>query len=210
MSTAGSSRRSFLTTTAALAVALPLAGAAPAAARPRQTPTPPKVGEEFTWRLDAPGTGLRVRESDASVDLSGQVHLRVAEQDSADPWNLKLKVTDFRLTGQDRQGLGEIELRHDDSAKTPDSLLRSISQFPPTWEQTLFLAFTLRIENPPEKLDEPLVLTTKNPGKLLGRLNNFPPNGDAYKLENPVDLVLQDSGETIASIQKFPVKVGGL
>ncbi|KAI8874368.1 hypothetical protein GQ42DRAFT_159843 [Ramicandelaber brevisporus] len=58
---------------------------------------------------------------------------------------------------------------------------------------------------------EPLVLTTKNPAKLVGQLTQFPPRGDLYQLQSPVELVLPDEPETtIATIEKFPVKMGGL
>ncbi|AXB48191.1 hypothetical protein A4R43_00360 [Amycolatopsis albispora] len=58
---------------------------------------------------------------------------------------------------------------------------------------------------------EPLVLTTKEPAQLIGRLTQFPPRGDLYRLQNPVDLVLPDNPDTtIATIERFPVKIGGL
>ncbi len=57
---------------------------------------------------------------------------------------------------------------------------------------------------------EPLILTTKDPALLIGKLTQFPPKGDLYQLQNPVDLVLPDDADTtIATIEKFPVKVGG-
>lgn len=58
---------------------------------------------------------------------------------------------------------------------------------------------------------EPLILTTKDPAKLIGQLTQFPPQGDLYQLQNPVDLIDLDNPDvTVATIQKFPVKVGGL
>lgn len=58
---------------------------------------------------------------------------------------------------------------------------------------------------------EPLVLTTKSPDKLIGTLKEFPPKGDLYQLQNPVDLIdLENPDVTVATIEKFPVKVGGL
>ncbi|KUM84455.1 hypothetical protein AQI88_41805 [Streptomyces cellostaticus] len=58
---------------------------------------------------------------------------------------------------------------------------------------------------------EPLILTTKAPAKLIGKLTQYPPKGDLYQLQEPVDLVLPDDPDTvIATIQKFPAKVGGL
>ncbi|KAA2262454.1 hypothetical protein F0L68_12980 [Solihabitans fulvus] len=58
---------------------------------------------------------------------------------------------------------------------------------------------------------EPLILTTKDPAKLIGQLTQFPPKGDLYRLQNPVDLIdLENPDTTVATIHKFPVKVGGL
>lgn len=70
---------------------------------------------------------------------------------------------------------------------------------------------TITIDQPDDARSEPLVLTTKDPALLIGKLTQFPPRGDLYQLQNPVDLVLPDDPDTtIATIQRFPVKVGGL
>lgn len=42
----------------------------------------------------------------------------------------------------------------------------------------------------------PLILTTKDPSKLIAQLTSFPPRGDLYRLQNPVDLVLPDDPDT--------------
>jgi hypothetical protein len=64
---------------------------------------------------------------------------------------------------------------------------------------------------PPGNGDEPLVLTTKNPAKLTGTLTQYPPRGDLYQLQNPVDLIdLENPDIVVATIQKLPVKIGGL
>ncbi|MGW9119264.1 hypothetical protein ACWGRV_21995 [Streptomyces sp. NPDC055663] len=42
-------------------------------------------------------------------------------------------------------------------------------------------------------------------------MTQFPPRGDLYRLEKPVELVdLEDTAKVLAVIEKFPVKVGGL
>ncbi len=58
---------------------------------------------------------------------------------------------------------------------------------------------------------EPLILTTKDPAKLIGSLTQFPPKDDVYQLQNPIDLIDLDNPDvTVATIDRFPVKVGGL
>lgn len=55
------------------------------------------------------------------------------------------------------------------------------------------------------------MLTTKNPSRFVGHPAQFPPQGDVYKLQNPIDLVLPDDpDQNIGTIHKFPVAVGSL
>lgn len=226
----GSSRRDFLRTgvagaamVAGAAAGLTAAGASPASAAqtPRQLPTPPPVGAEIPCSCLALNTPLTVQAATVTVDFRGEIRIRVSASNPLDPWSLRLTVIGHRVHAHD-DNLGEITIEQADTEVTPDSLLRMVSQYPPRWEQTMFLDFTLTIENPPEetmrralgvtpKQSEPLVLTTKNPGMLVGQLSHFPPRGELYQLQNPIDLVLPDNpDETVASIDKFPVKVGGL
>jgi hypothetical protein len=58
---------------------------------------------------------------------------------------------------------------------------------------------------------EQLLLMTKSPAILSGRITQFPPKADLYQLENPVDLAAPDDPDTtVVTIHKFPVKLGGL
>jgi hypothetical protein len=120
-------------------------------------------------------------------------------------------------SNQTRAGGGTITIEQNDIDVDAKSLLRLTQQFPPKFEQVMVLSFTMTIDQPDASniqaraADQPLVLETKNPAKLVGQLTQFPPRGDLYQLQNPVDLVLPDEPDiTIATIQKFPVKVGGL
>ncbi|MCC3764516.1 hypothetical protein K3N28_15745 [Glycomyces sp. TRM65418] len=174
----------------------------------------PAPGEESTV-LNIPG-------------LTGKLTFTIKQPDPFNPGTTPMKITGFSATSEGTaaptdsaeqdQGLGEITLEQGDFETTPDSLVKMLSQSPPQWEQTMFLDFTMTIERPPEQLialagrtEEPLVLSTKEPGKLIGQLDNFPPKGEIYQLENPIKLVIPDDPEnTIAQIDKFPVKVSGL
>ncbi|KOU31269.1 hypothetical protein ADK52_03545 [Streptomyces sp. WM6372] len=59
---------------------------------------------------------------------------------------------------------------------------------------------------------ETMVLTTKEPMVCLGDLTQFPPRGDLFRLEKPVELVdaEADPDKVLAVIEKLPIKVGGL
>ncbi|WP_116047061.1 hypothetical protein [Amycolatopsis palatopharyngis] len=235
----GPNRRDFFKTSAAFAGAaagLAAFGGAPAfaAQSPRQIPSPPPLGAEIPCSCLAVNTPLTVRAATVTVDFRGEIRVRVEASDPLDPWSLRLKVIGHKVSANDNgegndpgsrqdQGLGEITIEQGDFETTPDSLVKMLSQSPPKWEQTMFLDFTMTIERPPEELmrralgvslsraPEPLVLSTKEPGKLIGQLDNFPPKGEIYQLQNPINLVIPDNpDEVVASIDKFPVKVGGL
>lgn len=238
LSARGPNRRDFFRTSAALAGAAAgmaaFGGAQAFAATPRQIPSPPPLGAEIPCSCLAVNTPLTVRAATVTVDFRGEIRVRVEASDPLDPWSLRLKVIGHKVSANDNgegngggsrqdQGLGEITIEQGDFETTPDSLVKMLSQSPPKWEQTMFLDFTMTIERPPEELmrkalgvslsrsPEPLVLSTKEPGKLIGQLDNFPPKGEIYQLENPIKLVIPDNPEeTIAQIDKFPVKVGGL
>lgn len=46
---------------------------------------------------------------------------------------------------------------------------------------------------------------------LVAQLTQYPPRGDLFQLENPVDFIEVDKPDVVVGqLQKFPVKVGGL
>ncbi|MBA8824984.1 hypothetical protein FHX42_002331 [Saccharopolyspora lacisalsi] len=233
----GTGRRDFLkkAATGAAAAAGGLAfGSSQAFASPR-LPEPPEVGAEIPCSCLAPGVPLTIQTSTIRIDFSGRIKVRVEAANPLNPWSLKLKVIGHEVTGYDngdsgdnetnaksapREGLGQVRIKQSDAEFTPNSLLEMTNKFPPKFEQTMFLDFTMTIENPPQqvmeralgvsmtKKPEPLVLSTKNPGKLVGQLDQFPPQGAPYKLQNPIELVMPNHDETIATLDKFPVTVG--
>ncbi|MEV4051913.1 hypothetical protein AB0J55_12085 [Amycolatopsis sp. NPDC049688] len=200
---------------AVLAVVTALAITAPAARAQPPDPLPP-VGAEIPMSGLAVNTPLQLRGAFVSVDFRGGLRVKV-EPDLDDPANARrLRLTGMRFTAelpggdrQARQGGGTITIEQDDVDVDAKSLLRLTQKYPPRYEQIMVLSFTMTIDQPDRA--EPLVLTTKEPATLIGQLTQFPPRGDLYRLQNPVDLVLPDDPDTtIASIQQFPVKVGGL
>jgi len=229
----GKDRRDFLKGAAAAAAlgvggvaAGGLLGGPSAQASPQQTGLPP-LGAEIPCSCLAINTPLQIRTSLVSVDFRGGIRVRV-DVNPDDPLNsVRLRVVGHRVTaelpGGDSadQGGGTITLEQNDVDVDAKSLLKLTQRFPPRYEQIMVLSFTMTIDQPDSllrragiqsrKAYEPLVLTTKNPAQLVGQLTQFPPRGDLYRLQNPVDLVLPDDPDTtIATIQKFPVKVGGL
>ncbi|MFC3452679.1 hypothetical protein [Amycolatopsis speibonae] len=228
----GQDRRNFLKGAAAAAAlgvggvaAGGLLGGEAARASVEQTGLPP-IGAEIPCSCLAINTPLQIRTSLVSVDFRGGIKVRV-DVNPDDPVNsVRLRVVGHRVSaelpggdGQD-QG-GTITIEQNDVDVDAKSLLRLTQRFPPRYEQVMVLSFTMTIDQPESllrragirssKAYEPLVLTTKDPALLVGKLTQFPPRGDLYRLQNPVDLVLPDDPDTIiATIQKFPVKVGGL
>lgn len=227
-------RREFLKGAAAAAAAGGVAAAgflnAPAAsaAPERMAPDPvlPPIGAEIPCSCLAINTPLQIRTALVSVDFRGGIRVRV-DVDPNDPINsVRLRVVGHRVSAelpgaQSSQGGGSITIEQNDVDVDPKSLLRLTQRFPPKFEQIMVLSFTMVIDQPQQMLRlagirsskayEPLILTTKDPARLVGQLTQFPPRGDLYRLQNPVDLVdLENPDVTVATIQKFPVKVGGL
>ncbi|MFD2467414.1 twin-arginine translocation signal domain-containing protein [Amycolatopsis silviterrae] len=229
----GQDRRKFLKGAAAAAAmgvggvaAGGLLGGQQAHALPQQTGLPP-IGAEIPCSCLAINTPLQIRTSLVSVDFRGGIKVRV-DVNPDDPVNsVRLRVVGHRVSaelpggdGAD-QGGGTITIEQNDIDVDAKSLLKLTQRFPPRYEQIMVLSFTMTIDQPDgllrragiqsRKAYEPLVLTTKDPALLVGKLTQFPPRGDLYQLQNPVDLILPDDPDTtIATIQKFPVKVGGL
>ncbi|NMI55960.1 hypothetical protein FNV62_07165 [Streptomyces sp. RLB3-17] len=147
--------------------------------------------------------------------VAGSVEEDVVAQDAAHRADTvaekHLRMRGRETCGSGRASGGSITIEQNDVDVDPKSLLRLTQRFPPKFEQVMVLSFTMVIDQPERAAAEPLVLTTRAPAKLIGSLTEFPPKGDVYQLQNPVDLIdLENPDTTVATIQKFPVKVGGL
>lgn len=172
---------------------------------------------EVAMSPDSPAEGASVMEVDAP------------DPEQAGGLSIPIELLHFRLesepgsAGDDPNGTEPPEqdatsflFELDDQCDVPDSTLTQVGQ---AWEQSIPLNFTLTITNPPAEWglaaggeeSELLVLATKEPSVLVGSLTSFPPKGDLYQLENPIDLVLpEDPAATVATIDKFPVQIGGI
>lgn len=184
----------------------------------------PPVGAQGTEPL-AGDFDFTLNGRQCHAHAAGSVNEYVTAQDDAATTDtvaeggLKLRGTETCGSGSRTRAAsgGSITIEQNDVDVDPKSLLRITQSFPPKFEQIMVLSFTMVIENPETSNDharahhEPLILTTKDPAQLVGSLTQFPPRGDLYQLQNPVDLIdLENPDTVVATIQKFPVKVGGL
>ncbi|MFJ2589841.1 hypothetical protein [Streptomyces sp. NPDC087538] len=176
-------------------------------------PVLPPIGAEIPCSRLAINTPLRIKDALVSVDFRGGIKHRI-EVNPDDPMNsVRVRTVGHRVTaelpGEGEASGGTITIEQNDIDIDSPSTLRVTQQFPPKYEFREVTTFTMAIERPGD--GEALVLTTKEPMVLLGQLTQFPPRGDLYKLEKPVELVdLEDPTTVLAVIEKFPVKVGGL
>ncbi|WP_211234932.1 hypothetical protein [Glycomyces arizonensis] len=215
----GFGRRLAAAAAAAGMTVLVAAGAAGAAApdeTPEQIPPSlPAVGETFDLPMAMEGLELTINGRTVTTGpLQGNVTFKIEE--NPDPLTPSVLATPagFKLSGQVEPDGGTITIEQNDVAIDAKSVLKLTQQFPPRYEQVVSLPLSVTIDHPEASTaeqSEPLVLTTKEPGQLVGSLTQFPPRGDVYQLENPIDLALPDDpNTTIATIDKFPVKVGGI
>nr|WP_198152015.1 hypothetical protein [Kibdelosporangium sp. MJ126-NF4]CEL22866.1 hypothetical protein [Kibdelosporangium sp. MJ126-NF4]CTQ90006.1 hypothetical protein [Kibdelosporangium sp. MJ126-NF4] len=218
----GTGRRRFLTRAAAMTLSIGvtggLLGALPAQAAPQDGL--PAIGTEISMSGLAMNTSVQIRTALVSLDFRGGLKVRVIKNPQDPENSVRLKVIGFRMSAElpdtgdraSRQGGGTVTLEQNDVDANPKSLLKLTQKSPPLYEQTLVLDFTMTIDQPDDRnarRPEPLVLTSKSPMVLVGtNLIQFPPKGKIHKLKNPVDLILpEDPDTTLATIEKFPVKL---
>ncbi|MEU0822924.1 hypothetical protein [Streptomyces mirabilis] len=177
-------------------------------------PLLPPIGAEIPCSMLAVNSPLKIRNSLVTVDFRGGIKHRV-DVNPNDPMNsVRLRTVGFKMsaamTDETGNGGGGVTIEQNDVDADPKSLLKVTQTFPPKFEIITVLDFTMTIEQSGNG-DEPLVLTTKDPAKLIGTLTQYPPKGDLYQLQSPVDLIdLENPGIVVATIQKLPVKIGGL
>ncbi|KAF9967246.1 hypothetical protein BGZ73_000635 [Actinomortierella ambigua] len=167
----------------------------------------PPIGAEIPLSMLAIDTPLQIQTSLVSVDFRGGIKHRV-EVNPEDPYNsVRLRTIGFRVTAEHPDG-GTFTIEQNDIDIDAKSLLRRVQRFPPSYEVVYVLPFTMTIDMPDSDL---LVLESKEPAILRSTLTQYPPRGNLFILQAPVELVLPDGPvTTIATLQKFPAKMGGL
>ncbi|WP_217554979.1 hypothetical protein [Streptomyces sp. GbtcB6] len=174
-------------------------------------PALPPTGAQIPCNSLAINVPLQIRNKPVSVDFRGGWQHRV-EPNPNDPINsVRLRLIGFQMTAEfpaleGKAKGGTITIEQSDGEADAVSLLKR-SQL--GYECSLVMSpFTMVIQQPGS---EPLVLYTKNQFTLIGQLTQYPPKGDEFQLQNPVDLSdLGNPDTVVATIQKFPVKVSGL
>lgn len=160
-------------------------------------------------------TPLKIRTSLVNVDFRGGIKHRIDVNPHDPVDSVRMRTVGFRISAdlpapEEGGAAGRITIEQDDVDVDAMSLLRMTQKYPPRFENIWVLPFKMTIEQPGVG-DNPLVLTTKDPAKLIGKLTQYPPRGDMYQLQNPVDLIdLEDPDTVVATLQKLPVKIGGL
>ncbi|MFJ5776157.1 hypothetical protein [Streptomyces sp. NPDC093094] len=169
----------------------------------------PPIGAEIPCSHLAINTPVRYKDQLHSIDFRGGIKHRV-DVNPDDPINsVRLRIVGHRVSAElPGDSGGSVTIEQNDIDVDAKSILRLTQQFPPRYEHRDFLSFTMIFEQPES---EPVVAVTKEPMVLIGQLTQYPPRGDLYRIEKPVELVdPDDPAKVIAVIEKFPVKVGGL
>ncbi|MFJ7964541.1 hypothetical protein [Streptomyces sp. NPDC096324] len=169
----------------------------------------PPIGAEIPCSRLAINTPVRYKGQLHSLDFRGGIKHRV-DVNPNDPINsVRLRVVGHRVSADFPEGVGgSVTIEQNEIDVDAKSTLSLTQQFPPKYEHRDILSFTMIFDQPE---GDPVVTVTKEPMVLIGQLTQYPPRGDLYQLEKPVELVdPEDETKVIAVIEKFPVKVGGL
>jgi hypothetical protein len=142
-----------------------------------------------------------------TLDFKGGITVRVEGNLSQGLGGVRLRIIGHELSA-DSPEFGTVTLSQSDIDVTPLSLLEVIKTLPPTFRNTIFHDFTLTIEKPPGG-GEPWVLSNTKTAVLINdNLTRFPPQGDVYQLQEPVDLApVGAPDQVVAQLQQFPVTV---
>lgn len=142
-----------------------------------------------------------------TLDFKGGIRHRIEANLPGGLGGVRMRIIGFEVSA-DSPVLGKVTLSQADIDTTPLSLLEVIGNMPPRFRQTTFLDVTCTIEKPPGG-GPPLVLAnTKTMTLLNNNLTRFPPQGDVYQLQEPIDFAPVGSpSEVVACLQQYPVTV---
>ncbi|MFI1715300.1 hypothetical protein ACIGW4_25075 [Streptomyces sp. NPDC053513] len=171
------------------------------------TPGLPPIGAEIPCSRLAVNVPMQIEGTLLTADFRGGIKHRVDVNPDNPTDSVRLRTVGHRMSAELPDG-GTLTIEQNDVDTDAPSTLTLTQKFPPAYELREVTSFTLVVERGEE---EPLILVTKQPMVLLAKLTQFPPRGDLYQLEKPVELVHPDDpAKVMAVIEKFPVKVGGL
>jgi hypothetical protein len=166
----------------------------------------PPIGSEFPCSSYAVNVPLQVNGLGlVTMDFKGGWRVRVEENIRSGLGGVRLRVTgnEWRAESPD---LGTITISQADDDVTPLSLLEIIDNG--VFRNTMFLDWTVTVEKPPSGGPLLVLSNTKTATLLNNNLRNFPPKGDVFQLQQPVDLApVGDPGQVVAQLQQFPLTV---
>ncbi|MCY0922852.1 hypothetical protein OS965_32715 [Streptomyces sp. H27-G5] len=141
------------------------------------------------------------------LDFAGGLRVRVEENIEGGLGGVRLKVIGFEMSAV-HPALGKVTMRQADTDTTPPSPLEVVADNPPKFSSTFLLDYNLTIEKPAGG-GPPMTLANTKTATLANRsLSVFPPNGDVYQLQEPVDLApIGKSSDVVAQLIQFPVTV---
>ncbi|MFF9089871.1 hypothetical protein ACF1BE_26305 [Streptomyces sp. NPDC014991] len=173
----------------------------------------PPIGEEIPCNMLAIDTPLKIRTSSITTDFRGGIKHRVVDNPDDPANSVRMMTVRFKISAElpdpnGDGGGGSITIEQNDVDVEPKSLLRVTQDSPPKFEHIMVLDFTMTIDGGDGR---PLILATEDPATLIGELTQYPPKGDLYQLQNPVDLIdVEDPDTAVATLHKLPVKINGL
>jgi hypothetical protein len=104
--------------------------------------------------------------------------------------------------------LGTITISQADIDVTPLSLLEIIHNGPTVFRNTMFLDWTVTVEKPPGGGPSLVFSNTKTVTLINDNLVNFPPRGDVFQLQEPIDLApVGTPGQVVARLLQLPLTV---
>ncbi|KAF9320974.1 hypothetical protein BG006_002690 [Podila minutissima] len=172
----------------------------------------PAIGAEIPMSMLAINSQLKIKSS-LSVDFRGGMKQRI-DVDPNDPFHsVRARIVGFKVSAElPDNGNGEpsqVIIEQNNIDTDAKSTLRITQQFPPKFEHVIVLdSISLTIV---EGTGNPMVLTNADPMTLVGTLTQFPPKGDLYQLQSPVNFVDPENPDRpAATLQTFPAKIGGL
>ncbi len=164
----------------------------------------PPIGREIPCSSHASETPLRVNVLGlVTLDFKGGWKVRVEENISSGLGGVRLRVIGNEWSAYS-DVLGQVTISQADVDTTPLSLLELINNSPPVFRNTMFLDWTVSVEKPPGG-GPPAVWANTKPATLLNNnLNSFPPRGEVFQLQQPVDLApVGDPNQVVAQLQQF-------
>ncbi|MFE2879234.1 hypothetical protein ACFXG6_32740 [Streptomyces roseus] len=167
----------------------------------------PPIGAEIPCSILAIGAILEYDGKTIPLDFRGGIKYRVDVNPDDPMYSVRLRIMGHKATAEGPDGM-TFTIEQNDIDVDAKSLLRCTQQFPPKYEQVDVLSFTLVIDKPKS---EPAILTTKDPMRQVATLTQFPPKGDQYAIQSPVELIdLENPDEVVARLTSFTAKQGGL